>query len=122
MRTAVLFVGLALLVVGGAHATTRPGGLKGVVTRGPITPVCVAEQPCTEPAKYVTLLFSRNSHIAGRVVTDGEGRYRLRLPAGDYSVRRPAATSIDRKLEPNRVRVRAGSVARIDFSIDTGIR
>ena len=122
MRAVVLLFSLALIVAASASATIRRGGLDGVVTRGPITPVCVAEQPCDEPAKNVTLLFSRNDHVAGRVVTDGAGHYRLRLPAGVYTVRRPSTAALDRKLEPNRVRVYAGRLSRVDFSIDTGIR
>ena len=77
---------------------------------------------CSEPAKNVTLLFSRGGHLAGRAATDGQGRYRLRLPAGFYSVRRSTTGRIDNKLDPNRVRVFAGRVTRTDFSIDTGIR
>ncbi len=122
MRVLALLSSIALVAVAGAQATVGRGILAGIVTRGPITPVCVAEQPCDEPAKNVTLLFSRNDHIAGRVVTDGAGRYRLRLPAGVYTVRRPSAAGLDRKLEPNRLRVYAGRVSRIDFAIDTGIR
>jgi hypothetical protein len=122
MRALVLLASLALVVSAGAQATVSRGSLAGVVRRGPITPVCAAEQPCDAPAKGVTLLFSRNDRVAGRVVTDEQGRYRLRLPAGLYTVRRPAAASIDRKLEPNHVRVHGGRVARVDFSIDTGIR
>src|SRR5439155_11953053 len=101
MRTLVLLTSLALVVAAGAQATVRRGSLAGVVTRGPIVPVCAVEQPCDEPAKDVTLLFSRNDRVIGRVVTDEQGRYRLRLPAGLYSVRRPAAPPIDRKLDPN---------------------
>jgi hypothetical protein len=122
MRALVLLASLALVVSAGAQATVSRGSLSGVVRRGPITPVCVVEQPCDEPAKGVTLLFSRNDRVVGRAVTDEQGRYRLRLPAGLYSVRRPAAASIDRKLEPNHVRVYGGRLARVDFSIDTGIR
>jgi hypothetical protein len=122
MRALVLLASLALVLAAGAQATVRHGSLAGLVTRGPITPVCVVEQPCDEPAKGVTLLFSRNDRVVGRVVTDGQGRYRLRLPVGLYSVRRPAAASIDRKLEPNHVRVYGGRLSQIDFSIDTGIR
>jgi hypothetical protein len=122
MRALVLLASIALVVVAGAHATVRRGSLAGLVTRGPIVPVCAVEQPCDEPAKDVTLLFSRNDRVVGRVVTDDQGRYRLRLPAGLYTVRRPATASIDRKLEPNHVRVYAGRLIRVDFSIDTGIR
>jgi hypothetical protein len=122
MRVLVGLSCLALAVTAGAQATLPRGTLTGVVKRGPITPVCAVEQPCDEPARNVTLLFSRNGAVVASVVTDGQGRYRRRLPAGTYGVRRPAATTVDRKLEPNRVRVYAGRVRNVDFSIDTGIR
>jgi hypothetical protein len=122
MRAVIVASALGLLLAAGANATVRPSGLYGTVTRGPITPACVAEQPCDAPAKNVTLLFSRDDHIVGRVVSDAAGRYRLRLPAGVYTVRRPPGPLIDRRLDPSRVRVYRGRFAKIDFSIDTGIR
>lgn len=124
MKALVTAAAVALLAagIGGAHATTISSGLRGFVTRGPIAPVCVAEQPCTEPARNVTLLFSRNDRVVGRAVTDGAGHYRVRLASGFYAVRRPGPTSLGRKLAPNHARVYAGRFARIDFSIDTGIR
>jgi hypothetical protein len=124
MRVGFGTLSLALVLAGApAAATTTPSGLRGLVTRGPITPVCVAEQPCSEPAPHVTLVFSRNGRVVGRAVTNGEGRYRVRLPAGLYAVRRPGPTDpIGRGLEPDHARVRAGRFMRVDFSIDTGIR
>jgi hypothetical protein len=123
MRLAITVSILALSSVAGAQATVGKGTLSGVVTRGPITPVCVAEQPCDEPAANVRLVFTRNDSVAGSATTDRAGDYRLRLPAGSYSVRRASVrTSVDRKLEPNHVRIYAGRSSRIDFSIDTGIR
>jgi len=122
MKVLIASLSLALALVAGAQATVARSGLQGVVMRGPITPMCVAEEPCTEPAKNVTLLFSRNGRIAGRAVTDSAGRYRLRLPAGVYSVRRPGSVGIGRGIEPNHARVYARRFVRVDFSIDTGIR
>ncbi len=122
MKVAIATLSLALVLVAGAQATLVPSGLHGVVVRSPITPMCVAEQPCTAPAKNVTLLFSRGGRIVGRAVTDSAGRYRLRLPAGLYAVRRPVTVTIGRGMEPNRARVYAGRFVRVDFSIDTGIR
>jgi hypothetical protein len=124
VKVVVTAVSLALMIVAGAGAQTAvfSSGLHGVVMRGPIAPVCVAEEPCTEPAKNVTLLFSRNGRIAGRAVTDSAGRYRLRLPAGVYAVRRPPPLGIGKGIEPNRARVYARRFVRVDFSIDTGIR
>jgi len=122
MKVLIASLSLALALVAGAQATVAKSGLHGVVMRGPITPMCVAEEPCTEPAKNVTLLFSRNDRIVGRAVTDSAGRYRLRLPASVYSVRRPGSVGIGRGIEPNHARVYGRRFVRVDFSIDTGIR
>jgi hypothetical protein len=122
VRSTFVVASVALVLAVGAQATTPRGTLTGLVTRGPITPVCALEQPCDEPASNVTLLFTRNGSVLGRTVTDPKGRYRVRLPAGAYLVRRPSAQAPDRKLDPNRVRVYAARSTRIDFSIDTGIR
>jgi hypothetical protein len=122
MRLVVAFSTLALVLVAGAQATPPRGTLTGVVRRGPISPVCAAEQPCDGPAVDVALAFVRSGTTIGRAVTNGAGRYRLRLPAGAYVVRRASASSPDRRLEPKRARVYAGRVTRVDFSIDTGIR
>lgn len=123
MRVVVVLSSVALALAAGAQATPPRGTLTGIVTRGPITPVCVAEQPCDAPAPNVRLLFSRNGAVVGSTTTNQDGRYRLRLPAGAYSVRRAASAGpLDRKLEPNRARVYAGRLSKLDFSIDTGIR
>jgi hypothetical protein len=122
MKVLIASLSLALAFVAGAQATVARSGLHGVVMRGPVSPMCVAEQPCTEPAANVTLLFSRNGRIVGRAVTDTAGGYRLRLPAGLYAVRRPGTVGIGRGMEPDHARVYARRFVRVDFSIDTGIR
>jgi hypothetical protein len=124
MKVVVTALALGLVIVAGAGAqgTVVSSGLHGVVMRGPIAPMCVAEEPCTAPAKNITLLFSRNDRVVGRAVTDSAGRYRLRLPAGVYAVRRPPPLGIGRGIEPNHARVYARRFVRVDFLIDTGIR
>ena len=109
----------AAVVASSAGAATTPSGLRGLVTRGPTAPVCVAGQPCSEPAKNVLLLFSRSGRVVRRVTTNEKGRYRVALAPGVYAVRRQ---SIGRGLEPLRARVVANRFRRVDFSIDTGIR
>jgi hypothetical protein len=122
MRVIVLLSSLALALAAGAQATPPRGTLAGLVTRGPITPVCAIEQPCSEPAAHVTLVFSHADRDIARVTTGTDGRYRVRLPATTYRVRRAGSGALDRKLEPHTVLVKAGRLIRIDFSIDTGIR
>jgi hypothetical protein len=103
-----------------ANGTTAPSGLYGQVRRGPITPVCSAEQSCDAPAPGVTLVFSRAGRELGRTVTRKDGTYRIRLAPGVYRVRRSLAGV--RPVEPQTARVPSGRFARADFSIDTGIR
>ncbi|MFL5950926.1 MAG: hypothetical protein ACJ74M_04905 [Gaiellaceae bacterium] len=122
MRVVIFVSSLALALGAGAEASPSLGTVAGLVTRGPVTPVCAAEQPCDAPAAHVTLVFSRAARDVTRVTTGSDGRYRVRLAAGLYGVRRLHSTTPDRKLEPQSVRVRGGRVSRIDFSIDTGIR
>jgi hypothetical protein len=112
----------AAVAASSAGAATTPSGLRGLVTRGPIVPVCTAEQPCDAPAKNITLVFSRNGRVMRRATTNDQGRYRVRLAPGLYTVRLQVKQRIGRGLQPQRARVVASRYRRVNFSIDTGIR
>jgi hypothetical protein len=122
MKKVGLVVMVALFLAAGAEAVAVPSGVHGIVTRGPIAPMCAAEQPCTQPAKNTTLLFSRSGHVVARAKTDDRGRYHLRLPPGTYGVGLTRTPKVGRGIEPDHVRIRTGRYVRLDFSIDTGIR
>ena len=115
----------AFVAVSSAGAATSSSGLRGIVMRGPIAPVCAVDQPCDAPAKDVTLVFSRGE-VVRRTTTNENGRYRVALAPGLYSVRLGKAQRqvqrIGRGLQPTRVRVLADRFRRVDFTIDTGIR
>jgi hypothetical protein len=119
-----IFIALAgAFIAGSAGATTTPSnGLRGLVMRGPITPVCVAEQPCSAPATGVTLVFSSNGRTVGHAITNAKGWYRITLRPGRYSVAIGRAQQSFRRLTPVRADVIANHYRRVDFSIDTGIR
>jgi hypothetical protein len=119
-RTAAVVA--VFLAVAPAGAATVPSGLRGIVERGPIAPVCRVDEPCTEPARHVTLVFGRAGRAVRRSTTDAAGRYRVRLSPGVYRVRLSVSPGIGRGISPEQVRVRASRYARVDFSIDTGIR
>jgi hypothetical protein len=119
MRRLVLLLSLALAAASAAgQAGTDRSGLYGIVTRGPITPVCAFEVPCDEPAAGAVLVFARAGHEVARTRVRQDGSYRIALPAGTYTVRAVSR----RPLDPLTARVRAGRFRRVDFSIDTGIR
>lgn len=110
----------AALVV--AVSATPPGGLYGVVRRGPTKPVCEVGTPCTAPVIGTRLLFLRGALVVGRVTTGAGGRYRVTLRAGSYVVRTATKPGIGRGLEPTRVVVPRGRYAHVNFMLDTGIR
>jgi hypothetical protein len=97
-------------------ALVAAGILHGMVTVGPLTPVCRVGIPCDGPAKHATLTFSRPGRSVS-VKTTAAGVYRVTLPAGVYAVR----ASVGMRMQPTTVVVRAGT-HRADFAIDTGIR
>jgi hypothetical protein len=93
-------------------------GLYGTVTRGPVTPMCVADQPCSEPAPGAVLQFWSGGRLVGRTVAHANGAYRIALPVGTYSVE----VAPHRRPEPLSTVVRPNRFRHVDFSIDTGIR
>lgn len=104
-----------------ATPTAVTSGLRGVVMRGPIKPVCDEADPCEEPAAGVVLRFSRGGVVVARVTTGSKGGYRVKLRAGRYGVTTPnRRPGMD--LTPRFVRVPFGRVARVDFHLDTGIQ
>ena len=111
MSVTVLFAALALT-----------GGLHGIVRRGPTTPVCMVGVPCSAPAVGAVLVFSRAGHTVLRVRTGAGGRYSVHLAPGYYMVRVSPGPRVGFGIRPARVLVRRNVDARLDFSIDTGIR
>jgi hypothetical protein len=95
-------------------------GLHGVVTKGPTTPVCRVGQPCSAPAQ-VTLLFHRGTRTY-RTRSDVQGRYRILLSPGYYTVTTLERIGITRNVRPQKIHVRIAHVDALNFSIDTGIR
>src|SRR6185437_5908868 len=90
-----------------SHGAAVSSGLFGVVTRGPVSPMCITELPCSEPASGAVLAFSRGGAVVARVTTRHNGTYRVRLLAGAYTVRSSA-----RRVAPTSVRVKAGTMRR----------
>ena len=120
--TAAVSVAVAVAALGATtHAATTASGLRGLVLRGPITPVCRVGESCEAPAAHVTLVFSHAGRVVARTRTGADGRYRVTLAPGRYAVR-TTRTGFERTVSPARVTVPTGRYARVTFRIDTGIR
>ena len=111
---------LALVLSVAVASGASRSGLHGVVLIDPAYPVCKVGLPCTRPAKNVWLVFLRHGHTA-RTRTGDDGRYRIALPAGAYTVTSPNHLA-GRGLTPGRVMVRTSVYRRVSFRLDVGIR
>jgi hypothetical protein len=102
-----------------AILATLVSGLYGVVTRGPTKPVCMINQPCTAPYAKATLVFSRSGMTARRVTTDANGKYRIALPPGRWSLRVQASHF---GWTPTSVLVPRTRYGHVNVDVETGIR
>jgi hypothetical protein len=118
----LLLIAVVTISAGAASGATTGSGLRGLVTRGPIMPVCMVDQPCDEPAANVRLVFLRNGKVVARARTSPTGWYRVALAPGRYAVRLPGKPALGRIVKPQTARVVRGRYSRVDLSIDTGIR
>ena len=122
MRALVLV--LAVLALASAFAgsadSRNASGLRGVVMRGPTSPVC-HDESCEAPAKGLVLLFRRNGRVKAQVKTNPTGKYLAKLRPGTYAVTTPALRPVQR-LTPQLVRVPRERVKRVDFHLYTGVQ
>jgi hypothetical protein len=117
MRRLIVLAALPLLsACGGSQPAPGGNGVDGTVSRGPITPTCVQGKACSEPARGVTLTFSKGGSVVARVKTSDDGTFRVNLPVGRYFVQGV------QPVRPQQIRVLSGSFLRVDFAIDTKIR
>ena len=111
------------MLLAGCGGTTSPqiGTLHGVVTRGPIMPVCREGVPCSEPAHGTRILFKQADSVSGSVTVAKDGSYSVSLPAGVYTVAVAQSSPIGSGISPSSVTI-SQSDRKVDFQIDTGIR
>ena len=119
MRVAVLFALVAACVAAAPASSTVGSGLLGVV-KVPIG-VCLQDD-CDGGAAGVVLAFSTEGRPAKRVTSNSTGRYRIMLRPGTYTVTAPLMESPRVRVSPKTVRVVKGSIRRVDFLVDTGVR
>jgi hypothetical protein len=123
VRTLAAIVGVALLAVPVAALAKSPEpNVRGTLTKGPVSPVCVAERPCSAPAPGVVLVFSRGDQDVKRVTTGTAGRFATRLKPGTYGVRTLKRSLIGSRVTPARFKVPANGVVTLRLDLDTGIR
>jgi hypothetical protein len=118
--TALLVLAVASVSTAVPAASAPVSGLRGVVMRGPIAPVCRQGSPCEEPAKNFLLQFRRSGVVKASARTNDHGLYRVHLRPGRYAVT-TGKLGPGRELTPTFVRVPRARIGHVDFHVDTGL-
>jgi hypothetical protein len=123
MVALVAAMSLTLMACGASMSTSAlsTGTLTGRVSAGPTCPVERADHPCPPSPVSATVQAKERGRVIASTHTDANGRYRLQLRAGKYTV--VAATSKPLPhCAPIKATVRANHTTRAPISCDTGIR
>jgi hypothetical protein len=108
-------------------ADVRSGKLIGLVTIGPNCPGPTTTNPCpTPPSAYesrkVQVYDSARTKLLFTVDIDNGGFYSINLAPNTYTIDLKP-NGIDKSADvPQKVTIKANETARVDISIDTGIR
>ena len=105
-----------------AIARDGDSGVEGLVTIGPTCPVERADSPCPDKS-YQTQVIALSSGGAElvRAATDGEGRFVLALPPGDYRLTEVVSGTFPRPMVVA-VHVVSGAWTIVHITLDSGIR
>ena len=118
------FLALPLLLAASCGSPTAPTstGLAGTVLRGPITPVCAANQPCEAPFK-AGFVVQRGTARAATFQSDEQGHFEVHLSPGTYVVvPDDNAPIISPKSQTKEVTVGQSGLTLVELHFDTGIR
>jgi len=123
-RVRALLVGSMLYTLA-ACATglgTPTTGLTGTVTRGPITPVCMVDVPCSAPFS-ANFTVKRGTSTVASFHSDDQGQFTVMLFPGTYSII-PASDApiMMAGSQVKTVTVNPTGMTTVQLAFDTGIR
>jgi hypothetical protein len=105
-------------------STAEPGtGLEGVITVSPIRGgPSRAGIPDSGPLANVAFVVENEKGAVTSFTTDDQGKFRISLAPGHYTVSREGKKGGIGKFGPFEVDVAAGKMTRAQWTCDTGIR
>jgi hypothetical protein len=99
-------------------------GIEGVITIAPIHPGPIKkDMPSSGPLANGTFVVQDQAGSAiASFTTDAEGRFRVFVPAGHYTISRKDGKSGPEYFGPFDVDVTAGKMATVEWRCDSGMR
>jgi hypothetical protein len=120
----VLAVFFCLVVLAGTHPTSESGtGLEGVISVSPVvggpTRLGVSD---SKPLANTAFEVKKGNDTITSFTTDDQGRFRISLAPGHYTISRKDWESRVGSYGPFDVDVTAGQIKKVQWNCDTGIR
>jgi hypothetical protein len=127
-RCLLLVIVLMPLLVSACGHHVDPGqgassGIEGQVLIGPRCPVERADSPCPDlPIAALVSVKDPAGEFLGPARAGADGRFRIELPAGSYTVLAHEISDNPRIARPQTVTVEPGAFVSVTLVIDSGIR
>ena len=98
-------------------------GLEGVITVGPSHPGPIrADIPSSEPFADASFVVESEKGVVTSFTTDNQGRFRISLAPGHYTVSMKGTKPEIGHFGPFEVDVVAGKMTKVEWECDTGTR
>lgn len=122
LRPALVALSLGLVACDSSAGPSETG-LRGLVTIGPILPVCPPDQPCEQSIQASFLVYHGSKRVS-QFASDTRGLYSVQLPAGQYLIV-PVEGGVIPFPETQTVTVRVAPTSGptvVDLHFSTGLR
>jgi hypothetical protein len=108
----------------GQGSDEASGRIVGKVLLAPTCPVERVSSPCPPHAQsgVRVRVVDDEGNVVARAISDGDGGFEMQVPAGSYLLTASIDDDAARSLQPTRVDVAAGELARANVLVDSGIR
>lgn len=124
--TAVLLALSSHFTLAQTPPTPKPDpatGLEGVIMVGPIQGGPSKQGvPDTRPLPNTEFMVVKGNSTVATFKTDDQGRFRISLPSGHYTISRKDWNAAIGSYGPFEVDVAAGQIKKVQWNCDTGIR
>jgi len=118
------FVPSLTALIGKCNEASTASGIQGRVTIWPPQPVCSVAEPCPEQPYSATLvILNAAGEVVARVISSpSDGRYRVELDPGSYTIVPTVPEGGLPTAQPVRVDVPANRFVTVDIQYDSGLR
>lgn len=98
-------------------------GIEGVITMSPARPgPTLVDVPDSKPIPKTDFVVQNEKGTVTTFTTDDQGKFRVLVPAGHYTVLMQGKKIGVRRTGPFDVDVAAGKMTKVQWDIDTGLR